>query len=90
MTIGKNVQLGHGVRVSNSSIFEGTQIGDFSHITESIIGWRNRIGKWTKIENNTVTGENVVIGDELFINGAVVLPHKSVKERIMIEGTILM
>ena len=31
-----------------------------------------------------------IIGDELFINGAVVLPHKSVKERIMIEGTILM
>jgi len=90
VTIGRDVRIGKGVRISNSSIFEGTKISDYSHINESIIGWRNTVGKWSKVDNNTVTGEKVAIGDEVFINGAVVLPHKSIKEKIIQEGTILM
>ena len=90
VTIGKQVHIGKGVRISNASIFDGTKISDYSHINESIIGWRNKVGKWTKIDNNTVTGENVTIADELFINGAVILPHKGIKEKIIQEGTILM
>jgi len=90
VTVGKHVHVGKGVRISNASIFDGTKIGDYSHINESIIGWRNKVGRWTKIDNNTVTGENVSIADELFINGAVILPHKGIKEKIIQEGTILM
>ena len=90
VTIGKQVHIGKGVRISNASIFDGTKISDYSHINESIIGWRNKVGKWTKIDNNTVTGENVTIADELFINGAVILPHKGIKDKIIQEGTILM
>jgi mannose-1-phosphate guanylyltransferase len=90
VTIGPNVEIGEGVRISDSSIFEGTVISNFSHVSDSIIGWRNRVGKWTKVENFTVTGENVTIQNELFVNGAIVLPHKSIKERIIQEGTILM
>jgi mannose-1-phosphate guanylyltransferase len=90
VTIGRHVHIGRGCRISNSSIFEGTKIGNFSHINESIIGWRNRVGKWVKMDNNSVTGENVTISDELFINGAIVLPHKSIKDKILQEGTILM
>lgn len=90
VTIGKNVEIGEGVRISNSSIFESTVVSDYAHIKDSIIGWRNRVGKWAKIENFTVTGENVVISSEIFVNGAIVLPHKSIRERIIQEGTILM
>ena len=90
VTIGKQVHIGKGVRISNASIFDGTKISDYSHINESIIGWRNKVGRWTKVDNNTVTGENVTIADELFINGAVILPHKGIKDKIIQEGTILM
>ena len=31
-----------------------------------------------RIENTTVTGEDVEIQDELYINGAKILPHKSI------------
>jgi mannose-1-phosphate guanylyltransferase len=42
-----------------------------------------------RIEGVTVTGEDVTISDELFINGAKVLPHKSLGENVP-SPTIIM
>lgn len=36
------------------------------------------MGRWTRVENITVLGDDVTIKDELYVNGASVLPHKSV------------
>lgn len=35
----------------------------------------------TRVENITVLGDDVTIKDELYVNGASVLPHKSVSLR---------
>lgn len=35
----------------------------------------------TRVENITVLGDDVTIKDELYVNGASVLPHKSVSMR---------
>lgn len=34
------------------------------------------------MENECVIGEDVVIKDELYINGAQILPHKSITDNI--------
>lgn len=36
----------------------------------------------TRMENVTVLGEDVVVKDELYINGGRILPHKEIKESV--------
>lgn len=57
---------------------EGCGVKDHSWIKNSIIGWKSRVGKWCRIEGVSVLGEDVQVGDEVYLNGATVLPHKSV------------
>ena len=90
VVIGNQCKIGRGVRLSNCSIFDKTIIGDYSHVNESILGWSNKVGKWTKIDNSTVTGEDVAFSDEIYINGALILPHKAIKERVLEPGKIIM
>ena len=90
VTIGANCVIGRGVKISNTCIMAGTTVGDFAHINESILGWKNRVGKWAKIDNYTITGEDVSIAEGVFTNGAIVLPNKSVKQSVTVQGTILM
>lgn len=35
-----------------------------------------------RMENVTVLGEDVIVNDELYINGANVLPHKSITDSV--------
>lgn len=35
-----------------------------------------------RMENVTVLGEDVIVNDELYLNGASVLPHKSIGESV--------
>ena len=39
------------------------------------------------MENVTVLGEDVTIGDEIYVNGGSVLPHKTIKANV--EGEFL-
>jgi len=88
--IGPNVVIGDGVRLRDTVLLEGVKIGANSWIAKSIIGWKSVLGKWVRMQNVSVLGMDVTIKDELFINGARVLPHKEVSVSIPIEGTILM
>jgi hypothetical protein len=36
-----------------------------------------------RVENITVLGDDVTIKDELYVNGASVLPHKSVSDTVL-------
>lgn len=58
-------------------------------VKDSIIGWYSSVGRWARIDNITVLGEDVHVKDEIFVNGGSVLPHKSVGENIM-EPRIVM
>lgn len=59
-------------------------------IQGSIIGWSNTIGKWTRVVNLTVTGEDVQLKDETFLNGTMVLPHKPLAVSYPNPGSIVM
>ena len=90
VVIGNNCVIGRGVRLSNCTLLDGTSVADHAHVNEALLGWDNKVGKWTKVENCAVTGEDVQFSDELFINGAIVLPHKVIKERVLDAGKIIM
>lgn len=58
-------------------------------IDKSIIGWDSKIGSWCRVENQCVLGEDVGVKNELYLNGATVLPHKEIKESVQTPSIIL-
>jgi len=80
--IGKDCVIEDGVCLRNCMVFPGSTIGKHSCVTKSIIGWRSKVGQWARLENMCVFGEDVQCRDELYLNGAVVLPHKEVKVNV--------
>eukprot|EP00050_Salpingoeca_kvevrii_P006526 m.289984 g.289984 ORF g.289984 m.289984 type:complete len:365 (+) comp12222_c0_seq1:34-1128(+) len=82
VVIGANVVIGDGVRLQRSTVMDGTTIKSHSWIKSSIIGWRSRIGAWVRMEGVCVLGEDVGVADELYLNGARVLPHKSISANV--------
>ncbi len=54
-------------------------VNNNSYIDGSIIGWRSKIGKWARVENLTLLGEEVVVSDEIHLSGTIVLPYVPVK-----------
>lgn len=42
------------------------------------------------MEGLSVLGEDVEIKNELFINGVIIMPHKTISQSIMDKNTIIM
>jgi len=78
VVIGANCHIGPGCKIYNSTILSGTVVQGFTLIQGSIIGWKNTIGRWVRINGLTVTGEDVQVKDECELNGTMVLPHKGI------------
>lgn len=90
VVIGANCVIEDGVRLSRSTLMRGVTVRANSWINSSIIGWESTIGRWCRIEGITVVGEDVQVKDEKFINGGMILPHKSISTSIAEPGTIVM
>jgi mannose-1-phosphate guanylyltransferase len=82
VTIGPNAVIGDGVRLKNCVIMDGVRVGNNSWISDSIVGWKSSVGRWVRMQNVSVLGEDVHIADELYVNGGKVLPHKSLSASI--------
>jgi len=82
VTIGPNVVVENGVRLRKATILSGASIASNSWIDSSIVGWECTIGKWVRMEGVSVLGRDVSVGDELYLNGAIVLDHKGISESI--------
>ncbi|KAK9472455.1 nucleotide-diphospho-sugar transferase [Dipodascopsis tothii] len=82
VTIGPNVVIGDGVRIQRSVVLQGSRIRDHAWVKSAIIGWNSTVGRWARVENVTVTGDDVTIADEVYVNGASILPHKTVSANI--------
>ena len=65
------------------------QVKNYAYVNTAIVGWYSKIGQWARIENHTIMGEDVSTKDEVHLNGAVILPHKEMKESVP-EGKIIM
>ncbi|GLC44512.1 hypothetical protein PLESTB_000065300 [Pleodorina starrii] len=89
VSISAGCVIGNGVRLSHCVVMRGVHIKDHTKVDLSIIGWDSRVGAWSRMENHCVLGEDVQCKDELYLNGAVVLPHKEIKESVPSPAIIL-
>jgi len=89
VVIGEGVRIGPGCKIYQSTILAGTRIAGFTLIEGSIIGWKNKIGQWVRINGLTVTGEDVEVKDETYLNGTIVLPHKAIATNYPNSGAIV-
>ena len=82
VVIGPNVTIGDGVRLQRCVLLQGSKVKEHAWIKSTIVGWNSTVGRWARLENVTVLGDDVTIGDEVYCNGASVLPHKSIKQNV--------
>ena len=82
VVVGANVVIGPGVRLQNCCIMAGASIKDYALVQDSIVGWHSSVGRWARLDLCCVLGEDVHIKDEVFANGATVLPHKVCNSKI--------
>lgn len=89
VSIGPNVVVDDGVRLKHCTIMRGVHIKSYACVSGSIIGWDSVIGRWARMENMTVLGEDVHCKDEVYTNGAIVLPHKEIKSNVLTPQIIM-
>ncbi|KAJ6635597.1 Mannose-1-phosphate guanyltransferase beta [Pseudolycoriella hygida] len=82
VTIGPNVVIEDGVCIKRSTLLEGAIIKSHAWLDSCIVGWRSTVGQWVRMEGTTVLGEDVIVKDEIYINGGQVLPHKSIASSV--------
>ena len=82
VVLGKDVVVKAGARIKNTVILNETIVGNYSYIEGSIIGWKNKIGKWVRINGLTITGEDVTIQDEITVDSSIILPNLSIKSNV--------
>jgi mannose-1-phosphate guanylyltransferase len=89
VTIGPGVTIGDGVRLQRCVLLSGSKIKDHAWVKSTIVGWNSTVGKWARLENVTVLGDDVTIADEIYVNGGSILPHKSIKANVDIPAIIM-
>merc|ERR1711874_302345 len=89
VTIGPDVVIEDGVCIKRTTVLKGAHIKEHSWLNSCIVGWRCSVGRWVRMENVTVLGEDVTVSDEMFVNGGMVLPHKSITNSVS-EPKIIM
>jgi mannose-1-phosphate guanylyltransferase len=89
-SLGINVQIGKGCRITSSIIFPGAIIGDYTSISNAIIGENTIIDKWVKIESGSLIGDYTMIEEGVTITeGVSICPSKNVRESILIPSQVM-
>ncbi|CAI9716627.1 mannose-1-phosphate guanyltransferase beta [Octopus vulgaris] len=78
VTIAPGVIIEDGVCIKRCTILKDAHIKSHSWLESCIIGWKCIVGQWVRMENVSVLGEDVIVKDELYINGGRILPHKAI------------
>lgn len=89
VVLGPNVVVGNGARIQDSVVMANSTIKDHAWVKKTIVGWNSTVGKWARLEGVTVLGDDVEIKDEIYVNGAKVLPHKCVSSNVEKESIIM-
>ena len=89
VVIGAGCEIKSGTRIKNSVLFQNCFVGENSYIDGSIIGWKSNIGKWCRIQELSVLGEDVTVKDEMLLTKNIILPNVTIKNNPK-EGEILL
>ena len=87
--IGAGCVINEGARIANSTILDNAVIGAHAYVHTSIVGWKCNIGRWVRMENLSVLGQEVRVSDELYVNGAKVLPFKDLTASVQTPEVIM-
>lgn len=87
--IGPNVQIDDGLLIEHCTVLSGARLKSHSRLVGSIIGWDCTIGKWVRMDKTCVLGERVEIRDQVYLNGAIVLPNKCISASVT-EPSVIM
>merc|ERR1712080_695585 len=82
-TIGPGAVIEDGVCIKRSTVLKDARIKQHSWLESCIVGWSCNVGRWVRMENVCVLGEDVAIKDEVYVNGGKVLPHKSIANSVL-------
>jgi mannose-1-phosphate guanylyltransferase len=75
-------------------LLEGSRVKDHAWVKSTIVGWHSTVGRWARLENVSVLGDDVTIADEVYVNGmqfsfhcanypgGSILPHKSISANV--------
>lgn len=87
--IGPDVVIEDGILIKRCTILSGSRLRSHTRLDGCIIGWDCTIGRWVQMENTCVLGEGVEIKDELYMNGARILPNKTISQSVH-EPSVIM
>lgn len=87
--IGPNVRIEDGLLIKHCTILSGTNLRSHSRLDGCIIGWDCVVGKWVRLENTCVLGDCVEVKDEIYLNGARILPNKTISASVH-EPSVIM
>jgi mannose-1-phosphate guanylyltransferase len=90
VVVGPNCVVEDGARIERATLLSGTRVKAHALVKNAIVGWSSVVGSWARVEGGAVLGEDVAVGDEVAINGAIILPHKGIKDSIYTPGAIVM
>ena len=90
VVVGPGCVIEAGARIARSTLLAGARVCSHALVADSIIGWRCTLGRWSRVENYAVLGEDVQLADERIVYGAIILPHKGIKQSHLKPGEIVM
>ncbi|EZQ06973.1 mannose-1-phosphate guanylyltransferase [Candidatus Acidianus copahuensis] len=89
--LGRRVRVDMGSYVGESIIMDDVEIGMSSYLSGVIVADKCKIGKWNRISEGTILGEEVLTYDGIMCNrDTIILPNKEVTESIYKEGRIIL
>ncbi len=90
VVIGNNVRIHEGARLERTVVFPDAVIKSFSSLKGAIIGQGAVVGRWVKIEENTIIGDDAEIFDNVtLVSGCSVCPFKEVSESVLSPSKIM-
>ena len=89
VVLGPGCVVEDGVRLQRCILLEGVRVCAHAVVQDSILGWRSTVGSWARVEGVSVLGEDVHIDPELCINGALILPHKTIGDSVATPQIIM-
>jgi mannose-1-phosphate guanylyltransferase len=89
VVLGPGCVVEDGVRLQRCILLEGVRVCSHAVVLDSICGWRSTVGSWARVEGVSVLGEDVHIDAELCINGALILPHKTIGDSVTTPQIIM-
>ena len=89
VVIGEGCEIKSGTRIKNSVLLQNVVVNNNCFIENSIIGWNSHIGKWCRVQDYSVLGEDVTVRDEFLLKNNIILPNVTIKSNPK-EGEILL